>query len=144
MLIAGEWHPCDDGVLRPILRGEVQAGDGSWLAARFLVDTGADHTVFSPEVWQGLLLESVDSPYRVEGVGGRAGSVVVQTAVRLTRDQDRKITIRGEFLALVEVGSLDMSVVGRDILNQFALIVDRPQNVVCLLGQNHFYTIGER
>jgi hypothetical protein len=34
-----------------------------------------------------------------------------------------------------------MSVLGRDITNFFALIVDRPQEVVCLLGQGHRYLI---
>jgi hypothetical protein len=34
-----------------------------------------------------------------------------------------------------------MSVLGRDILNLFALIVDRPQETVCLLGQRHRYAI---
>ena len=47
MLIAGKWLICDDGVVRPVLRGEVLAGDGSWERVEFLVDTGADCTVFS-------------------------------------------------------------------------------------------------
>jgi len=34
-----------------------------------------------------------------------------------------------------------MSVLGRDISGLFALIVDRPNNVVCLVGQNHGYNI---
>ncbi len=34
-----------------------------------------------------------------------------------------------------------MSVLGRDITDLFAAIVDRPGNVVCLLGQNHRYKI---
>jgi hypothetical protein len=34
-----------------------------------------------------------------------------------------------------------MSVLGRDIINLFALIVDRPQDIVCLLGQRHRYRI---
>ena len=46
------------------------------------------------------------------------------------------------FAGFAEAASLDMSVLGRDILNIFTLIVDRHGDVVCLLGQQHFYTIG--
>ena len=38
------------------------------------------------------------------------------------------------FAAFTQTESLDMRVLGRDILNLFALIVDRPRDVVCLLG----------
>jgi hypothetical protein len=34
-----------------------------------------------------------------------------------------------------------MSVPGRDITNLFALIVNRPQDVVCLVGHGHRYLI---
>jgi len=34
-----------------------------------------------------------------------------------------------------------MSVLGRDILDLFAVIVDRPGDVVCLVGQRHRYQI---
>jgi hypothetical protein len=34
-----------------------------------------------------------------------------------------------------------MSVLGRDILNLFAVIVDRPSDRICLVGGNHRYVI---
>jgi hypothetical protein len=36
---------------------------------------------------------------------------------------------------------LVLCLLGRDLTNFFAVIVDRPQDVVCLLGQNHRYAI---
>jgi hypothetical protein len=45
MLLSGVWHLCDDGVTRPVLRGEILAADGTWVQARFLMDVGADRTV---------------------------------------------------------------------------------------------------
>ena len=39
--------------------------------------------------------------------------------------------------------ALDMSVWGRDILELFAVIVDRSTSVVSLLGQRHVYRIEE-
>jgi len=37
-----------------------------------------------------------------------------------------------------------MSVLGRDILNLFAVIVDRAANVVTMIGKSHTYTIHQR
>jgi hypothetical protein len=48
---------------------------------------------------------------------------------------------RGEFAALADPDALDMSVLGRDITGLFAVIVDRPGNTVCLVGQQHRYSI---
>jgi predicted aspartyl protease len=144
MRIDGSWHLCDDGMVRPVIRVEVLAGDGSWSKARFLVDTGADCTVFSADILDGLRLQPVESPDRLSGIGGMADSVVVETAVRFTHDEDGKAIFRGRFAAFIHPESLDMSVLGRDILNLFALIVDRQADTVCLLGQKHFYTIGTR
>jgi hypothetical protein len=36
-----------------------------------------------------------------------------------------------------------MSVLGRDITDLFAVIVDRVHDVVCLLGQRHRYSIEQ-
>jgi hypothetical protein len=36
-----------------------------------------------------------------------------------------------------------MCVLGRDVSDLFTVIVDRPGNVVCLLGQRHRYTIEQ-
>ena len=38
---------------------------------------------------------------------------------------------------------LDMSVLGRDILNLFAVIVHRTANVVSMIGKSHTYTIQQ-
>lgn len=34
-----------------------------------------------------------------------------------------------------------MSVLGRDITNLFALIIDRPQDIVCMIAHLHRYSI---
>jgi len=47
MRIDGQWLVCDDGVTRPVISGEILAHNGSWEKSEFLVDTGADCTVFS-------------------------------------------------------------------------------------------------
>jgi hypothetical protein len=39
------------------------------------------------------------------------------------------------------VDALEMSVLGRDVLDMFALIVDRRADVVAIIGQDHTYMI---
>jgi hypothetical protein len=42
---------------------------------------------------------------------------------------------------VTDPGALDLCVLGRDILDLFAVIIDRPGKVVCLLSQKHRYAI---
>jgi hypothetical protein len=143
MLMSGVWYLCDDGVVRPVIRSEVQTDDGSWLKAPLLVDTAADRTVFSADVFRALGLAPQAAAHELSGVGGAAASVEVVTEIRLTQEDGGKVTFRGGFAAFTDPATLDMSVLGRDLTNLFALIVDRPRDVVCLLGQRHQYKIVE-
>ena len=141
MRIDGAWRLCDDGVMRPVIRGAIRAADGSWVLAPFLADTAADRTVFSFDILRALGLPPVESTDHLEGVGGRAGSVVLATQIQMTRETGETVLFKGQFAAVTDPVALDMSVLGRDITNFFALIVDRPQDLVCLLGQGHRYLI---
>jgi hypothetical protein len=42
MLIYGRWTLCDDGVVRPVIEGELLASDNSWVPVELLVDVGAE------------------------------------------------------------------------------------------------------
>jgi hypothetical protein len=59
MLISGTWHVCDDGVIRPVMRGEIQTREGSWIKAPLLLDTGADRTVLSADILQALHFQPI-------------------------------------------------------------------------------------
>jgi hypothetical protein len=50
---------------------------------------------------------------------------------------------QGQYAAVTELEALDISVLGRDITRLFAMIVDWPHDVVCLVGQRHRYTIAQ-
>lgn len=143
MQIDGEWLLCEDGVVRPIVRGEILAGNGSWVPVEFLVDTGADRTVLSLGSWVQSRLPSLAlaADERLAGLGGVADSVVVDTQIRLTHETGGKVRFRGRYAAVTEPEALDMSVLGRDISGLFAVIVDKSHEVVCLLGQRHSYHI---
>ena len=142
MRIDGSWYLCDDGVRRPVIRGKVQTREALWLPTEFLIDTGADRTVFSAVTLQALHLPTAESRNDLEGVGGKADSVIVETSIALRIEGGADVLFRGRFAAITEVSALDMSVLGRDIINSFALIVDRQNDIVCLLGQRHGYVIS--
>jgi hypothetical protein len=141
MRINGEWFTCDDGVVRPVIVGEVQAADGSWIETPLLVDTGADCTAFSSKVFALLNISPDEAQAQLGGIGGAAVSVIVETQLQLLYDDGRAGFFKGRFAAFTSLDAADMSVLGRDILGLFAVIVDQPGDVVCLIGQLHRYVI---
>ena len=143
MRIDGQWLVCDDGVTRPVISGEILAHNGSWEKSEFLVDTGADCTVFSAATLARLGLQPLVAQEGISGVGGMADAVTVATQIRLTREDAGKVVFRGQYAAVTGLEALDISVLGRDITGLFAVIVDRLHDIVCLLGQRHRYRIEQ-
>ena len=143
MKINGEWLLFDDGIKRPVIQGKLLTGDGSWQPAEFLVDTGADRTVFNAATLSKLGLQPIVPQEQVSGLGGLTDSVVVETQVQFTRETGSKVVFRGRYAAVTEVEALAVCVLGRDITGLFAVIVDQPGDAVCLLGQRHRYTIEQ-
>ena len=143
MRIDGKWLLGDDGVMRPMISGDILAGNGSWEKSEFLVDTGADRTVLSAATLAKLGLQPLPIQEGISGLGGMADSVIVETQLRLTREDAGKVVFQGQYAAVTGLEALDISVLGRDITRLFAVIVDQLQDVVCLLGQRHRYTIEQ-
>ncbi len=143
MRIDGGWYVFDDDVSRPVILGEVLAHDGSWVQTIFLVDTGADRTVFNAAVCAKLGFESSHQQEFLGGLGGLTESIYFETQIRLTRDGGGKPIFRGSYAAVLKEDALDFSILGRDLLSLFSLIVDEPQQVVSLLSQRHHYTIHQ-
>jgi hypothetical protein len=141
MLLPGQWLLCEDGVLRPVFRGTIAAADGSMVPVELLADSGADRTVLSAAILALLGLPSIPARQSLGGVGGSVPTVLVDTAIRLPREDGGFAVFRGQFAAFTAPEALDMSALGRDITNLFALIVDRPRDRVCLLGAGHQYAI---
>ena len=141
MQINGEWLLCDDGVVRPVIRGEILTNERFWQPAEFLVDTGADRTVFSAATLSKLGLQPIFVQERLGGLGGLINAVEVATQIRFTREPGSKVVFRSQYAAVTVVEALDICVLGRDITGLFTVLVDQPGNIVCLLGQRHRYTI---
>ncbi len=144
MRFNGQWRHGDDGIVRPVIRGGILASDGTWHRTEFLVDTGADRTVISAAVLKLLGLPLRRSADQIGGIGGLADSVTIATVARFLRDAGKWVAFRGEYAACTNYEILDMSVLGRDILNLFAVIVHRAANVVTMIGEPHTYTIQQR
>ena len=146
MIIVGEWLLCADGVTRPTVRGAIHTAGGGLHNLIFMIDSGADRSVFTASALEQLRLEGSAPPagYRLEGVGGPSAFVLVQTAVELTRDDGAPARIRGEYAAFLDPCALDFSILGRDVLDNFDSIQSRRRNQILLLAGNHHFQVMQR
>jgi len=51
------------------------------------------------------------------------------------------VIVRGKFTAFTDPLTTDLSVMGRDVLNNFDVIVSRPNSEVLLLAPRHGYQV---
>ena len=144
MQIVGEWLLCDDRVTRPVVRAQVVGADGTPRSDRFLIDSGADRTVFSAALLRRLQLPAKHPPpgLALMGISGTSGFVLVTTVVEFTRDDGNPAQVRGEFAAFTDPLSTDLSGLGRDVLDNFDVILSRRRNELLLLALNHRYQVA--
>ena len=143
MLVRGWWHTFDDGFVRPVVEGTVQTPGDDWEPVVFLLDAGADRTVLDASVLQllsTLALPEQRSP-QLGGVGGKAQCVFVQTRLGFTRDDGKRVTIQKPFAVFTDPASSDVSVLGRDVTNNFDVIYSYPRGEVILLSVPHSYRV---
>ena len=143
MRVNGEWLECDDRVIRPGIQGSVRIADGRMIEVTFLLDAGADRKVFSVDLLALLqpLATSENEQIHLAGVGGEASSITVQTVIGFMRDNEQLITVRGAFGVFTVSESSEMSVLGRDVTNNFDVIYSFPRREVMLLAPPHGYQI---
>ena len=143
MRVKGEWLFCEDEVVRPTVPALVRAADGQLIEVTFLLDAGADRTVFSARFLHWLRpLENADATQtRLAGIGGEVNSITVETMIGFIRDDGNVVTVRGTFGVFTESESADLSVLGRDVTNNFGVIYDYANLTVTLLAPPHHYEI---
>lgn len=143
MRIVGEWHTCSDLEVRPVVQADVTDGGGQLRREYFLVDSGADHTVFTAPLLARLNLQPVAVPpgFAVVGVRGRPAFVAVHTPLTFWGDDGSPARIHSDFLAFTNPADADLSILGRDVLNLFHVIISRRLNEVLLLALNHEYRV---
>lgn len=143
MVIVGEWSIEEDGILRPMVEVGVLAGDRPAVLEPFLVDTGADCTVFSARLLAKLALapDSLLTGSTLQGLGGRSGSVVIAATLVFGTADGRTGNVAGNYLATTESTALDLSVLGRDVLASFGVVVSQRRNQVLLLIGKETYAV---
>ena len=136
MRIEGRWLVGIDGVERPVFDGYLEVPSGIQLAVSLLIDTGADFTVLAPDVAQQFVSVVRPTPTSTTagGIGGTQPVHELAVDLLLPTTSGQRARIRGPLPILLAPGSLELSVIGRDLLDQFALIYDRPQSVLLLLA----------
>jgi len=143
MVIMGLWFLGDDGITRPLVTAKVFGADGKAHDVPFLVDTGADRTVFIAGLLEKLQFaeNDADPGYALQGIGGSTEFVVVSTVIELTCADGTPARIRGQFSALTDPAATDLSILGRDVLDNFDVVTSRRRNEVLLLAGNHQYQV---
>jgi len=143
MRIVGEWSLFTDGVTRPVVTAEMTNAAGESVSVRFLVDSGADCSAINAATLRDLALPQQESPpdARIRGVTGDASYVTIRSAIEFKRDDGGAARVRGEFLGLTDPGASDLCVLGRDVTDNFDLILSRRREEVRLLAPNHQYQV---
>lgn len=111
------------------------------MVAEFLLDIGADRTVLTADVLAKLGLPLLAAEEGLSGLGGSTDSVELETKLLLSRDNGTPVVFNSHWAAVTEPTALDLCILGRDIADMFAVIIDRPQQIVCLLRDRHRYAI---
>ena len=145
MRVLGKWLLCDDGVTRPAVLVHVFDVDGKAHHEIFLVDSLADRTVLTGTLLGKLRLptRTLGEGFALVGIGGVQEAVIIATRLELVRDDGVPISVSGEFTAFVDNRAADMSVLGRDVLNNFDMILSWRNKEVLLLAPNHRYTVTQ-
>ena len=144
MRVVGEWLEAGDSDVRPTVRAQVIGGAGQVSSEQFLIDSGADRTVFSADLRRRLEVPFAHPAdgLLLMGIGGGSAFVLVSAVLQLTRDDGRPINIRAEFAAFTDPSSTDVSILGRDVLDNFDVILSRRRDEVLLLAGNHRYHVA--
>jgi len=143
MQIRGKWLTCDDGVTRPVVVASVLDAENEPRIENFLVDSGADRTVLSASILAKLQLAATEPApgTGLVGVGGQTPYVLVTATLIFLRDGGGVARVRGELAAFADLAATDFSILGRDVLNHFDVILSRPREEVLLLAPNHRYQV---
>jgi hypothetical protein len=143
MRIIGEWRKCFDGVVRPMLEIDVVSAAGVTVYEAFLVDSGADATAFSADLLATLggATAQAAAGVSIAGVGGVQAYVQVKATLNLRRNDGGNATIQGSFAAFTDPKAVDYSILGRDVLDHFDLVLSRKRDELIILAPPSRYEI---
>lgn len=126
MKLVGRWHECHDGVVRPLVLAEIPLPSGRRYEVLLLVDTGTGRTSLTASFARRLGLTAGEIETDLFLLGG-----------------SEPVTTRTLVLVEEEITAAEYSTLGRDLLDDFTVLLDRTRNVVALLTADHGYTIAD-
>lgn len=139
----GVWVTIEGQIPLPVIRVKIVASDGELVEADLVIDTGAENTVLTAALVREVGLAGVPSPYTLTGVGGSVPALVVRPELHFMTDDGGKFAGKVQCFAFATDNPLDASILGRDLLKLFRVILDFQSDLVCLLAGNHRYVIQE-
>lgn len=141
MIISGKWAECEDGFVRPLVQGFVLNSESVAVPITFILDAGADRTLLSAEVYGKLGLPPIGSRDRLSGLGGMQDIVQVETKIGFRADNGHLFIYGSQYCCVTSAAAIETSLLGRDLLDIFAIVVDRQSDRICLLVEGHPYHI---
>jgi hypothetical protein len=144
MRIVGEWRRFSDWVTRPIVEAEMLSAAGNVVTVRFLIDSGADCTALNAATLVKLALphQRPQSDTHIRGVAGEADYITIRSAIEFKLDDGGAAKVRGEFVGLTDPDASDLCVLGRDVTDNFDVILSRRRNDALLLAPTHQYQVN--
>ena len=73
----------------------------------------------------------------LQWIGGRSGFVVLETVVTIRGDGGEPANFRGQSAAFTDPAATEISILGREILNHFDVILSHRRDEVLLLAKEH-------
>lgn len=145
MRVVGRWLQCDDDVIRPTVRAVVQDREARPYPDDFLIDSGSDRTVLSADLLRQLGVPGGQPSHNdaLLGIGGGTSFVLLNTQIEFVTDDGRSALVRGEFAAFTDSHALELSILGRDVLDNFDVIISRRRDEVLLLAPNQTYHVSQ-
>ena len=123
--------------LAPFVKASIRTADEKWIDVSFLIDLGADGTYLPSEYAKklGIQLDKAKTEDDVTGVGGRRVKYIpFITQLKFESNGDWRI-FDLSIGVFTQEESLDIPVLGRDVMNFFTLLCDVKANLVWLIDE---------
>ncbi len=144
MQIEGFWQrdSAQSAILRPVITAKLLV-QGQELPFTLLIDTGADSTVIGSAFASLLANVQQERAESLIGAGGQVDCFFAPVRLELRDVSNRPIRFSITCAVLTDPAQGNEHLLGRDLLDYFALICDRESNRVTLLRPPHRYGIYE-
>lgn len=145
MILRGRYEN-EAGILRPYISGFVYSSMGVWLEYAFLVDSGADVTFLHYGCLDelGIDTSNLEVYDDVGGVGGKdVPYIKFSSKLQFISGEDVKV-FEGDINIFLDPHATDVPLLGRDVLDHFAVLLDCNRSQVLLLDEMAKYRVNER